>query len=257
MTNIDEIKTLNEQYFNWLRDKTVLREVCDNWTEITTPFLDRHNDCLQIYVKPEKNNVSLSDDGYIVSDLRMYGCDIDSPKRKSILQEMLNGFGIKLVEGRLEAHGNRKEFPQLKHNLVQAMLSVDDMFYLSSPHVASLFSDDAASWLDASEIRFTPKIKFVGKSGFSYNFFAAIPKSSKSPERIVQPINNPDKNSVQRLIFEWDDIKETRWPGSVIYPILNDSKSSINPTILSALEKYGINGILWSEREKHKNLLAS
>ena len=131
MTNIDEIKTLNEQYFDWLRDKTVLREVGDNWTEITTPFLDRHNDCLQIYVKPEKNNVSLSDDGYIVSDLRMYGCDIDSPKRKSILQEMLNGFGIKLVEGRLEAHGNRKEFPQLKHNLVQAMLSVDDMFYLS------------------------------------------------------------------------------------------------------------------------------
>ena len=33
----------------WLKDKTTLREVDGEWVEITTPYLDRHNDALQIY----------------------------------------------------------------------------------------------------------------------------------------------------------------------------------------------------------------
>ena len=59
MTFSTEIKELNSQYFDWLRDNTILREINDDWTEITTPFLDRHNDCLQIYVKPDNSNVHL------------------------------------------------------------------------------------------------------------------------------------------------------------------------------------------------------
>jgi hypothetical protein len=45
---MEEIKTLMDQYVAWLRSKTTLRQVAD-WIEITTPYLDRHNDYLQIY----------------------------------------------------------------------------------------------------------------------------------------------------------------------------------------------------------------
>ncbi len=40
---ISEIEELLEAYHSWLRDKTVLRQI-DDWVEITTPYLDRHND---------------------------------------------------------------------------------------------------------------------------------------------------------------------------------------------------------------------
>ena len=47
---MEEIKTLMDQYVAWLRSKTTLRQVAD-WIEITTPYLDRHNDYLQIYAR--------------------------------------------------------------------------------------------------------------------------------------------------------------------------------------------------------------
>ena len=47
---IEEIKQLLDEYARWLRDQSVLREVGD-WVEITTPYMDRHNDHLQIYAR--------------------------------------------------------------------------------------------------------------------------------------------------------------------------------------------------------------
>ena len=47
---IHDIQRLMDAYHAWLKDKTDLRQV-DDWIEITTPYLDRHNDCLQIYAK--------------------------------------------------------------------------------------------------------------------------------------------------------------------------------------------------------------
>ena len=40
---IQDIQKLLDDYVAWLRDKTSLRQVAD-WVEITTPYLDRHND---------------------------------------------------------------------------------------------------------------------------------------------------------------------------------------------------------------------
>jgi len=45
---INEIQGLVNEYARWLREKTQVRQV-DEWVEITTPYLDRHNDYLQIY----------------------------------------------------------------------------------------------------------------------------------------------------------------------------------------------------------------
>ena len=69
---IDEIQSLLEQYRIWLRDKTSIRQVND-WVEITTPYMDRHNDLLQIYAKRSKDGFLLTDDGYILDDLEQSG----------------------------------------------------------------------------------------------------------------------------------------------------------------------------------------
>ena len=68
-----ETSKLIDDYLFWLKDKTALREVGEKWVEITTPHLDRHNDCLQIYVKKDDKGYLLTDDGYIISDLKMSG----------------------------------------------------------------------------------------------------------------------------------------------------------------------------------------
>ena len=50
----NEIDVLIENYFEWLKDNTSTKLINDTWSEITTPYLDRHNDCLQIYAKKRR-----------------------------------------------------------------------------------------------------------------------------------------------------------------------------------------------------------
>jgi hypothetical protein len=57
----------------------------------------------------------------------------------------LNGFGVKLVDGVMEVRASKDDFPMRKHNLVQAMLAVNDLFYLASPIVSSLFLEDVVA----------------------------------------------------------------------------------------------------------------
>lgn len=57
---INEIEELIDQYTAWLRDKTATRQVTPDWVEITTPYLDRHNDYLQIYARQQNGHFLLT-----------------------------------------------------------------------------------------------------------------------------------------------------------------------------------------------------
>jgi len=83
---VAEIERLLKDYREWLKDRTTLRQVNGSWVEITTPYLDRHNDALQIYVRSENNSLVLTDDSYIIHDLEASGCKLDTQKRKDLLQ---------------------------------------------------------------------------------------------------------------------------------------------------------------------------
>lgn len=96
------------------------------------------------------------------------------------------------------------------------MLAVNDLFYLASPFVRSLFFEDVVEWLENSEIRYAPKVKFTGISGFDHLFHFVTPKSPKKqqPERIVQGINSPTRDSAEAVIYAWSDTREVRPPDS-------------------------------------------
>ncbi len=82
---IKQMNTLVEQYASWIRDRTSLRKINSDWVEITTPYLDRHNDCIQIYARKQNDGFLLTDDGEILEDLALSGCSLDSPKRQKLL----------------------------------------------------------------------------------------------------------------------------------------------------------------------------
>ncbi len=253
---IQEIQDLIDNYVKWLKDKTVLRQVKD-WVEITTPYLDRHNDYLQIYAKRQNAGYLLTDDGYVLEDLEQSGCKLESAKRQALLRITLNGFGVQANEGRLEIHASPDNIALLKHNLMQAMLAVNYLFYLAVPMVASLFYEDVIAWLDLHEVRYTPKVKFTGKSGYDHLFDFVIPKSRSYPERILHTINRPNRDSAQVLAFSWIDTKEVRPPESRAYALLNDSDQTISTSVVDALRSYDVNPILWSKREDVRKELAA
>ena len=95
---MDNLKNLIDKYYAWLKDKTVLNHI-DDVAEITTPYLDRHNDYIQIYALKDRDKYKLTDDGYTIKDLQISGCSLDSPKRKKLLNAILNGYGVELEGG--------------------------------------------------------------------------------------------------------------------------------------------------------------
>jgi hypothetical protein len=226
--------------------------------EITTPYLDRHNDALQIYVKRTDSSYSLSDGGFIIEDLIQSGCQLISPKRQSLLKMTLNGFGVQLNDDKkLEIHASVENFAQRKHNLVQAMLAVNDLFYLAEPMVQTLFLEDVIGWMEIHEIRYTQNVKFTGKTGYDSLFDIIIPKSRLKPERIVDAISRPTKQVAQNFVFKWIDIREVRPPESKAYAFLNDIDQSVPSDVLDALKNYEVNPILWSNRESILEELAN
>ena len=245
-----------DDYLAWLRSHSEVRKVAD-WGEITVPFLDRHNDHLQLYVKRQNGDVVFTDDGYTVSDLEMSGCSLASPKRRGLLDLTLNGFGVRLEGDALVVTASPADAPRKMHNLVQAMLAVDDLFYLAEPVVMSLFVEDAAAWLDESGVRYTADVKFTGKSGYDYRFDFVIPRSPGQPERVIRAVNHPTSDAARTLAFAWIDTVQTRRAGAVAFALLNDAEQPVPSSVSEALQAWDIRPVAWSKRASVAEELAA
>lgn len=245
-----DIDRLLEDYWSWLRERMLTQEVGE-WTEITTPYLDRHNDYIQIYGRWTDGRIHLTDGGETVQDLLQSGFNFKSEKRQEILKFILAGFQVDWKDGEILVEADERNFALKKHNLIQAILSLNDMFFLSAPTVESLFFEDVAGWLDDNDIRHTDRVKFPGHSGFDYVFDFVIPKSRIEPERIMRAINNPNKTTAQNYILAWVDTRDNRPSNSVALAMLNDNARPISEDVEDAFRSYGIVPINWSDRDQY------
>lgn len=248
--NLSSASELVNNYRTWLKEKPQLRNL-DATVEITTPFLDRHNDYIQIYLLNSEGGLLLSDDGYTISDLELSGCNLNTRKRMEILHTTLNGFGVSLVDGALQVKANETNFPSQKHNLLQAILAVNDLFYVARANVQNFFSEDVSLWLDENNVRYVPDATFAGKSNFNHKFDFIIPRSKVAPERIIRAINNPSKEGAMNMAFAWIDTIEQRKGNSQAYALLNNTDKTIDKSISDALSNYGIISVPWTERTRY------
>jgi hypothetical protein len=257
MAIVTEIERLLDAYRAWLKDKTTLREVNGSWVEITTPYVDRHNDAMQIYARQSNGGYLLSDDRYTIHDLEASGCNLNTVKRRDLLNITLKGFSVRLNDGALEIQATPENFPLRKHNLLQAMLAVNDLFYLSQPMVESLFLEDVIAWLDSNDVRYTPKVKFTGISGYDHMFDFVIPKSRRQPERIVEAINRPSRETAQAFIYKWTDTRGVRSLESKAYAVLNDTAQPVPLGVIDAFRNYAISPVPWSQKTESVSELAA
>ncbi len=255
MNVIGECDAIIREYLAWLKQGLSVTEMQDGLCEITTPFLDRNNDHLQIYLLQDNGHYVLTDDGYTLGNLEMSGVDLSSQKRQRILKTILQGFGINVVEGALRVEAQRSNLSRRKHNLIQAMLSVDDMFVMARAQVLSLFREDVEQFLRVNEVRFTAMIKLAGRSGFDHTFDFVIPASPQAPERLLRAINRPTRDTATSYIFAWNDTREVRAEDTQAYAILNDEDRGPSGDFVRALRAYQIEPVLWSRREKHAGAL--
>lgn len=251
-----ECESLIEAYVSWLRQGLSTQEI-EGHCQLTTPFLDRHNDHLQVYAIRKNGDLTISDDGYILSDLRMSGVDVHTPKRRQVLSTILRGFGVKEENGCLVTEASARNLGQRVHSLVQAMLAVNDMFVMAQPRVFAFFWDDVRAFLDDNKVRYIPRVKAAGQSGFDHAIDFMIPASSSRPERLVQTINSPRKNTIGNYLFSLEDLRKARGESSEAYAFLNDSRGEVGGEIVEALQAYDVFPALWSKREDFAGVLSN
>jgi hypothetical protein len=244
---------LIDDYIQWLKRGYLVEEGREH-CEITTPFLDRHNDAIQIYVEEKNGTFVLSDDGYTISDLRSTGFELTTPKRKALLESILNGFGVKCKDGELFATSTHSDFAQKKHNLVQTILAINDLFALSEPHILSFFREDVRNYLEQHDIQKFQDVKLAGKSGFDHKFDFALPKTRTKPERVLEAVNVLSRDQAATLAWATTDVKAIRDEPLDVLVFINDVLSPPTPDNLSALQAYDIKTLLWSTREQSLHL---
>lgn len=251
------MENLIKSYIEWLNSKIGLRKVGE-WYEITTPFLNHHNDYIQIFAKRENSKILISDDGITIDELEMLGLNLErSEKRKIELSIILNSFGIKKDDKNdLFLYCNDNNFPESKHRFIQAILSVYDMYMLAEAKVESFFFEDVMKYFDDRNIRYTPNVQFIGRSNFPHQFEFSIPKSKQRPERIIKLLNTPRKDLVISSLFSFEDTQKNR-PESKGIIIMNDKTIKISEEINDAVNQYNIMPIPWTNINNYVDELAA
>ncbi|MDD4095303.1 MAG: DUF1828 domain-containing protein [Oscillospiraceae bacterium] len=245
-----------DKYLSWLKDNTASRKISQTVEVITAPFLDRHNDYVQLYVESNGDSLRVSDDGYTVSDLEMNGIDVLSGSRYEYLQNTLRGFGTKLGNGNeLYIETSEREFAQSKHALIQSMLAVNDLYVIGREHISSLFLEDCRSFLNEADISYVPDLFIAGKSGYQHKYDFVIAKNRTRPERFIKAVNTLNRTATDNLLLAWNETLPVR-PNAKLYAMIND-KNPIRQKEIDALKNYDVVPIKFGEREWYVDQLAS
>jgi len=240
---VEDISNLLLSYIDWMKEQYDIASI-GTWKVITTPFLDRHNDHIQVYVSIDVNGkCTLTDDGDTLGDLEASGWNPSTEKRKKFLMQALHGVGIELMkENVIGTTTTPDEFPRKMHNLIQAILAVNDLYYTSRQNVESLFVEDVMQWMKKHDVRYTPNVSLIGQSGYSNIFHFVIPASKVAPERLIQTCDGLTLNAARLYVFQWVDVKTVRDPEAKMYVIVNNEQT-VHGTPLSICESHGVNAI--------------
>lgn len=248
MDSTSDINKWIISYYDWLKSRTTVKAIGD-WVEISTPFLDRHNDGIVLYLKEDnKGNICITDDGYTIDDLETTGYRF-TQTRKKVLEKYLNSFGVNLVDDELTIVANVQNYPQKKHSLIQCILAVNDMFEFSRKNVANAYIEDIAAYLDDNDVRYTPNIQMQGISGLTHNVDFVIAKSKQAPERILSALSTPNLQRAKLLMFALNDIKQARPVQSIQYVMINDNKK-VKEEITGIFDAYDVKTLSWSKRNQ-------
>lgn len=247
------MQELIDSYLKWLKDGLHVRKLENSWHQIVTPFVNHQNDLISLYIKREKDNsITVSDGGEALNELSLSGVDINKSKgRQNEFKTIVQSFGLTYNgDESLSIKTTDKLFPQVKHRMIQALISIDDLFVLSSEKVKNFFIEDIALYFDLNEVPYVQDNFFMGKSGFSHKLDFVLPKNQKinRPEIAVKAINFPRKDTISSAIFMIRDIKEMRRNTNGLF-ILNDEKG-IDSDVTAALMEYNLPFVNWSTREK-------
>ena len=245
------IQKMIADYTEWLK-KEITIATFGEYVELTTPYLDRYNDYLQIYVKQNADGtLTISDDGNIIGDLISSGMTFKKgSNRRKMLDRIATNYGISIVDNEvITTTATLHDFPQKKHMIVQAMLAIDDLYVISPENVKDLFMENIETYFRANEIFFSKDFSVLGKTGTIYNYDFHLQESKTKPERYCRGYNKLNVSKRDLTLFNWIDTKEKRGESGELIVIYNDD-NPVAEEVLIGFSNYKIKTLPFSQRQE-------
>ena len=248
---VEQAQEFIERYARFVESNMVATQqgtgVC-----ISTPMLNRNNDCMNIYIGDDPNGgYVITDLGETIGDLELSGFAMTS-QREAKLSAILAGYPVESRDGELCVRTSQDDLPLKMNMLLQAMASVDDMFLLSQDNVRNLFTEDVREWLLDRGISFVPGPSFTGRSGLPFKFDYAIGQNRNNPMRLIKTVNNPTKQGIQNALFGWEDVKASRSDCvGFVFLNSNNTKDGVIPAeSIDACRNYDLTPVMWGIDEE-------
>lgn len=252
------VNELVDNYYAFLKNKTaVITNTGTSWVLISTPFVGLFNDTIEIYAKKSNGKILLSDDGTTIRNLELIGAGVSrSPKRKDLLERVLLTYGVKMQDEELIIECEEADLVQKKHNLISAIIEINDMYILAKHTISSIFKEDVREYLDEQQIIYTPQFISKGSTGLEFAFDFQI--AYRDVEIVIKAFNSLNKLNLPSFLFAWEDIKSVREKVTnkqvISLAIINDEEKDIEQDYLEALKNRKADFILWSERYKPESI---
>lgn len=251
------LDTMIDDYYKWLRERTIVEAGNSDWYCIDTPFTGAFNDSIEVYALRNNGKILLSDNSETLNNLDLQGVNIQgSKKRREILDNILLSYGLHQKDKELCIEADERNFPQKKHNFINAILEINDLSVLSKHNVSSIFKEDVREYLDGLDIPYTPEFISKGSTGLEFTFDFQIAKRDK--EIVLKSFNSINKSTLSTFLFSWDDIKPVREKLTKkevkAIAVINDVDKEIRPEYLEALKSKNADFIIWSERENKESI---
>lgn len=199
---------LIDTYLDWYKKKITVKEL-ENAEQIITPYVNHINDRISIFIEfLDNDNIRLSDDGITFDELDLMSLNIDTETRKKLIADTLLKYSLTLDNGIISTVAeNINEFPQKKHNLIQAILSIYDLLMTNRTNVKGIFKAEALTFFFENDFGGNAGVKFTGESGIDYLIDYSLGATTKRPNTIIKLQNNVEFANVTEQVFIAQDLK--------------------------------------------------
>ncbi len=244
---------LKESFVNWLSAETSIKDIGNGKCQLSVPLLDRHNDYLQMVIEHTNDGkLLISDDGYMIHDLELYGIDISTRKRSYKADRLVKAYGAKIDDTRrIVVESTTDEYPARMAMLIQAMLTIGDLLAVDKANVDNVFKQEVEMYFRDHRVTYDVPPSFTGITGLRHNFDFEVRSSATSRIKLIKTINSPSAKTVKSAIFSCIDLNEIDKETYSPVAVLNDREDDVSTDLVEALSSYNINAVLWSERNAY------
>jgi hypothetical protein len=182
-----------------------------NFLRIRTPFWYPDGGIVDIFLKQNEDNFTLSDLGESTGWLRLQTLSGKrSPRQLRLIQDVCLTIGIEFFKGQLLMRcKDLKKIPETVYRLGQAIIRISDIWFTTRTRSIESASDEVADFLQERSITFDRSVKLAGRSGREWTIDFQTHTSAKSA--FISVLATGSKAAAHRItehvVAKWYDLQ--------------------------------------------------